>query len=175
MNWGPQSEGTALGSPWCFQTSQKNHRAAPSALIVVWVGIQCTCLLTLLTMFMIASYPWESVLQLHSIAQIAHLDIDTDVSWHLRPPVRGHPSVSLPLLSSPLLLSPSTPLVYMYTPYTSVPSPGTPPKADDLCIQSLTTFRSFFHLYLSSIGQASDALGQVRCHTQLRIWLCNIE
>jgi hypothetical protein len=37
--------------------------------------------------------------------------------------VRGHPSVSLLPLSSPIL--PYSPLVHMYFPHTSVPSPGT--------------------------------------------------
>jgi hypothetical protein len=43
-----------------FQTSWKKKKATPSVLIMVWVGIQCTCLLTLLMMFMITPYPWES-------------------------------------------------------------------------------------------------------------------
>jgi hypothetical protein len=61
--------------------------------------------------------------------------------------------------------------------HTFVPSPGTTPKADDFCIQSPTTFRMLTHqksltfhllfcLYLSSIRQASDALGHV--HVTLR-------
>jgi hypothetical protein len=52
--------------------------------------------------------------------------------------VRGHPSFSLPLLSYPLLSSPSAPLnspcSYVYFPHPcniSVPSSGTIPKADD--------------------------------------------
>jgi hypothetical protein len=40
--------------------------------------------------------------------------------------VRGHPSVSLPTLSSPTL-----PLFICISPHTSVLSPGTTPKADD--------------------------------------------
>jgi hypothetical protein len=38
-----------------------------------------------------------------------------------------------------MVLGDGTP-VYMYTPHTSVPSPGTPPKADDSHIQSPMTF-----------------------------------
>jgi hypothetical protein len=65
----------------------------------------------------------------------------------------------------------------MYFPHTFVPSPGTTPKADDFCIQSLTTFRmsthqklstfhSFLHSYLNSIGWALDTLG----HVHITLW-----
>jgi hypothetical protein len=41
--------------------------------------------------------------------------------------VRGYPSISLPPLSSPTY----SPPIHMYFPHTSVPSPGTIPKAND--------------------------------------------
>jgi hypothetical protein len=77
---------------------------------------------------------------------------------------------SIYFLTSPLL--PYPPLVYMYFPHTSVPSPGTTPKANDFHIQSPTTFQmsthqksltfcSFLCSYLNSIGHASDTLGYV--------------
>jgi hypothetical protein len=82
---------------------------------------------------------------------------------------------SIHSLTFPLL--PYSPLVHMYFSHTFVPSLGTTPKADNFCIQSPTTFqmsthqksltfRLLFRSYLSSIGQASDALGHV--HMTLR-------
>jgi hypothetical protein len=45
-------------------------------------------------------------------------------------PVKGHPSISLHPLSSPIL--PYSPLPHMYFPHTSVPSPGTTLKGRQL-------------------------------------------
>jgi hypothetical protein len=86
--------------------------------------------------------------------------------------VRGHPSISLPPLSSstlPLFICMlPTPLYHLQEPH---------PKADDLRIQSPMTFQKPIHRwsstshsplrsYLWSFGQASDALGQVRATLQ---------
>jgi hypothetical protein len=73
--------------------------------------------------------------------------------------VRGHPSISLPPLSSPTL-----PLFICILPTPLYHLQGPHPKANDLRIQSLTTFRmstshSFLHLYLNDIGCTSDTLG----------------
>jgi hypothetical protein len=79
--------------------------------------------------------------------------------------VRGHPSISLPPLSSPTL-----PLFICILPTPLYHLQGPHPKADDLCIQSpmtfwmsthrkLSTSRSFLHSYLNDIGRTSDTLG----------------
>jgi hypothetical protein len=82
----------------------------------------------------------------------------------------GHcKGTSIHFLTSPPL--PYSPLVHIYFPHTSVPSPGTTPKADDSRIQSpmtlqMSTFHSFLCSHLNSIGRALDALGHI--HMTLR-------
>jgi hypothetical protein len=79
--------------------------------------------------------------------------------------VRGHPSVSLPPLSSPTL-----PLFICILPTPLYHLQGPHPKADDLCIQSPTTFRrsthqrsstsrAFLRSYLNNIRRVLDTLG----------------
>jgi hypothetical protein len=92
------------------------------------------------------------------------------------PPVSPYSKgTSVRFLTFPLLSY--SPLVHMYFSHTFVPSPGTTPKADNLCIQSPTTFQMsthqksltfclLFRSYLSSIRQALHALGHV--HMTLR-------
>jgi hypothetical protein len=67
---------------------------------------------------------------------------------HVGPNCKG---TTIRFLTSPIL--PRSPLVHMYVPHTSVPSPGTTlkgrrlshSKADDFRIQSLTTFQKSTH------------------------------
>jgi hypothetical protein len=83
--------------------------------------------------------------------------------------IRGHPSISLPLLS---YYPPHLPLSICILPTPWYHLPGPHSKADDFPIQSPTTFQKsthqmsstsnlLFHLYLSRIRRVLDALGQV--------------
>jgi hypothetical protein len=88
--------------------------------------------------------------------------------------VRGHLSVSLPLLFSPTIPL-NSPCSYVYSPHlcnASVPLQGPYPKPMTFIPEGPTTFCRSTHqmsstfilllrLYLSSTRQASDTLGQV--------------
>jgi hypothetical protein len=59
-NYGPLSEMTTGGVPWCVQTSLRKRRAVPSALMVVCIGMKCMHSVRLSMMHIIVLYPWDS-------------------------------------------------------------------------------------------------------------------
>jgi hypothetical protein len=93
--------------------------------------------------------------------------------------VRGH--LSIPYLTSPFLLYPSISPIHMYIPHTSVPSPGTTPKANnlpDINSPKSLTFCSFLCSYLSSILDKHQThwdrpmwhYGTLCCHVDAYLW-----